>query len=728
MSATQSDPHHPAAPAADRNASAYSMATVPNLAGDAPAAAVMGIALAAQPPQLLRDRRPYRGGGGRKLVSDTKHDWEKAQCGQFCFLHHEGSAASSDAVKAAAAAGGAASGPPPPEKQGEHQGLLRADSDLRVPSSGGGVVAAAEAMYDDSHKLGQLPATAIAGNDITSSCLYSAGLTVASGGLMAPISSSILCFVLWLFRDIYAEVCSGLPMNGGTYNALLNTTSKALAALASVLSLISYTATAVTSASSAAEYLHYQWEAVSVLGLIIGILVFFAVLNILGVTESAMVASFLFIVHLTTMGILIVAGLVFVIRDNGQTLRNTYHQTTLAANPWGDQAKNIFFGYCSALLGVTGFESSANYIEEQKPGVFPKTLRNMWLAVSVINPVLILLALGVLGVDAVASDQDFVLAAFAERSAGRWLKIVVVIDATMVLAGAVLTSYVGVTGLLRRMAMDSLMPHFFLKVNKWRKTNHWIIITYCLLTVSLRLLVDDMQTLGGVYAISFLGVMTLFGVANLALKFKRAGLPRTPIAPLPKVILAIMFVVAGIIGNFLKSSRNVAFFCMYFVLFAIVVLASILKVQLFRFVGSVLRDISPRASTYFKELVGDIRATPVVFFTRTSQISRLNKMLLYVMANEETSHVYVVHCSENPQDPIVSQFMEQLETTCEKLDEVYPKITVETVLYQGGFSPRTVDEISLELGVAKNFMFITCPSDRFPHNISRFGGLRVISY
>ena len=41
----------------------------------------------------------------------------------------------------------------------------------------------------------------------------------------------------------------------------------------------------------------------------------------------------------------------------------------------------IFFGYSSALLGISGFESSSNYVENQKPGVFPKTLRNMWVSI-----------------------------------------------------------------------------------------------------------------------------------------------------------------------------------------------------------------------------------------------------------------------------------------------------------------------------------------------------------
>jgi hypothetical protein len=40
------------------------------------------------------------------------------------------------------------------------------------------------------------------------------------------------------------------------------------------------------------------------------------------------------------------------------------------------------------MLGISGFESSANFVEEQQPHVFPKTLRNMWIVVSIVNPLL----------------------------------------------------------------------------------------------------------------------------------------------------------------------------------------------------------------------------------------------------------------------------------------------------------------------------------------------------
>ena len=77
--------------------------------------------------------------------------------------------------------------------------------------------------------LSQLPATAICGNDITSSCLYVSALAIIQGGKWAWLVLVFVAAVLYLFRRIYGEVVGALPLNGGAYNALLNTTSKRLA-------------------------------------------------------------------------------------------------------------------------------------------------------------------------------------------------------------------------------------------------------------------------------------------------------------------------------------------------------------------------------------------------------------------------------------------------------------------------------------------------------------------
>ena len=73
-----------------------------------------------------------------------------------------------------------------------------------------------------AHKLGQWMATGICGNDITSSCLYVTGLCVADAGIYAPICLAMVAFTLYLFRKIYGEAVTALPLNGGAYNVLLN--------------------------------------------------------------------------------------------------------------------------------------------------------------------------------------------------------------------------------------------------------------------------------------------------------------------------------------------------------------------------------------------------------------------------------------------------------------------------------------------------------------------------
>src|SRR6187551_3660586 len=140
-------------------------------------------------------------------------------------------------------------------------------------------------------KLSELHATAICGNDITSSCLYVSALTIVYAGQYAWIALLIVAAVLYLFRKIYGEVVGALPLNGGAYNVLLNTTSKSNASVAACLTILSYMATAVISASEAMHYVHHLWEGLPVMYATIGLLTFFLFLTIGGISESAVVAT-----------------------------------------------------------------------------------------------------------------------------------------------------------------------------------------------------------------------------------------------------------------------------------------------------------------------------------------------------------------------------------------------------------------------------------------------------
>jgi len=569
-------------------------------------------------------------------------------------------------------------------------------------------------------ELGQFRATSIAGNDITSSCLYVAGICVLSAKLYAPISLIIVCFVLYLFRNIYSEVVTALPLNGGCYNVLLNSTTKLIASFAACLTLISYVATAVVSADSAISYFNSLWDGWSHKWEVIILLGIFALLNIVGISESANVALVIFVTHLFTMSLLLIFCVVRLARD----------QTALIDN-WnnyrddGNFMKSIFFGYSSALLGVSGFETSANYIEQQKDGVFPKTLRNMWIAVSVFNPLLSFFSLAILPLEDCIKNYTNLLATMGVVAGGRWLEILVAVDATMVLSGAVLTAYVGVTGLARRMSMDRCLPQFLLMENKLRHTNHVIIIGFFLITSSLYLIVDgNVQTLAGVYTVAFLGVMGLFAVGNMLVKYKRGSLYREVRASWFTTIAALFFVLAGLIGNVIYDLNLLKYFALYFSITVIIVMLMFVRIRLLKVILYFLSKNSffkKHFQNWIQMEIKKIWGQQLVYFTKNDDISILNKAVLYARDNELTNWMKVVHVYTDNPPP-------QLAQDVKTLDRVYPKTRIDLVLVKGEFNPQLVDSLSQIIGVPKNFMFISSPGEKFPHDLADFGGIRLITH
>lgn len=124
-------------------------------------------------------------------------------------------------------------------------------------------------------------------NGISSSCLYVSALAIVYAGQYAWISLLMVAGVLFLFRKSYGEVVGALPLNGGAYNALLNTTKKSTASIAASLTVLSYMATAVISASEAVKYARSIWDAIPVVPVTIGVLLLFMGLVILGIGESS---------------------------------------------------------------------------------------------------------------------------------------------------------------------------------------------------------------------------------------------------------------------------------------------------------------------------------------------------------------------------------------------------------------------------------------------------------
>jgi amino acid transporter len=572
-------------------------------------------------------------------------------------------------------------------------------------------------------KLGQFLATAICGNDILSSALYVSGVAIIFTGVYAPVVLLLICGVLYLYKSVYTEVVEALPLNGGAYNCLLNGTSKTFAATAGTMTILSYMATAVLSGNVGVEYLSRLFT-FPIIPVTIVLLAVLGTLVIAGIKDSAKVALGIFSVHVVTLVGFLLLGAVYVFHGGHSYFAENLHHTKGIISAHGGLISMLVLGFSASLLGVSGFESSANFVEEQKKGTFRKTLRNMLIGVTIFNPLIALIILNCMPIHAIAVSDNFLLADAGKALGGHFFSYVVSIDAFLVLWGAVLTAFVGVSGLMHRMAGDACLPNTLAKQNK-KGSYPYIILVFFLLCSSILILTKgNLLSLAGVYTIAFLGVMSSFALGNLILKLNRSDLKRSYKGPAAFAVFAFAATATGIIGNIDIDPHNLTYFCIYFVPSIIVVLCVIYEDILLASLLRATRRV-PFVHRYIQRTFNDlIRGEFIVLLHNTN---RLAKILNYIYRNETGREVKLVVCKDAG-EKAGDQAFKEIEATLPYLRQagVYPKLKLSLVYKDKPFGPSVIDELSDELGVRKNRMLIGSIHDHHPYSYDELGGVRII--
>ena len=170
------------------------------------------------------------------------------------------------------------------------------------------------------------------------------------------------------------------------------------------------------------------------------------------------------------------------------------------------------------------------------------------------NPAIMLVAMMVLPMDVIYENSGDLLAKMAEVVGGHAFHTVIAVDALVVLCGAVITAIIGISGLMKRLANDKVLPQFLATMNS-RGSAYYSIISFVVLCISLFLAIfnpDDptaIDSFGGVYTISFLSVLVAFAGAAILLKLYRPLLARLVIARWWQIILSLLCVMLGLIGK-----------------------------------------------------------------------------------------------------------------------------------------------------------------------------------
>ncbi|KAF8998541.1 amino acid permease-domain-containing protein [Cyathus striatus] len=572
--------------------------------------------------------------------------------------------------------------------------------------------------------LGQFTASALAGNAVLGSVFYTLPAVVAVGGIYSPISLFIATLILFLWRPIMEELASALPISAAPYTYILNVSTKSLALVGAALLLLDFASTSVVSAATAATYLAGEvslpfptWVGAAI------VLAIFTLVSLTGVKESARIALVvlswhvrlfslsLVIIALRTCAIfsmllLMIAAIVHWANIGNSQLRDNWNTGRIEGFSPTSILRQVYFGFCLGMLGLTGFECIPAYVSRIKPGNFPQVLRNLHYPTTILNTVMMVLVLAVIPLDIIEGGAN-VLSILAQNSAGKWLRIWIAVDAVIVLCGGVLTGILSACELLEQLALHRVIPKIFLRVLPKSGSPYVSVLSFSAFGAMLYASAGaSLNVISQMFSLVWLTVMSLFPISLFLLKFNRGRLQRNAKTKLSVIFAAFVVSLAVFAGNVAVNPKTVGYFAAYFIGIVAFFSATQNKISLLRYlywVGLIM-------------LMRRLRQQPVCILAKNDEISRLSQMILYVRKNEETSNVKIIHFYEE-EDGVPSE----LEANAKILDEAFPDITVDLILVNGNFNPANIAALAHNLDIPTSLMFMTCPGEHFPCAVADLG-------
>lgn len=369
-------------------------------------------------------------------------------------------------------------------------------------------------------------AAGIVGADIGTSVFYSTGVVKPLVGFAAPLVILVVCLLMWFFKATYEEGCAASPFNGGAYMMVLQTVGRRVAMIVGALTILSYLATAAVSALSGAFYIDsfdnaLDWPVANVVGVSVIPVVVFGLLNIIGIKEPAMIVFAVALLHFTLLLGMDAYGLVLCFQKNvnfGRIFEGIGNIPPLS----------LLQGFAAAFLGITGFESAAQIVEQLKSPTW-KTLKQVYLSIVILvgitAPLTSFLCITLLTDAQLKLYQNSLLSGLAYVEGGPTLLMVLVVDAALTLFAAVNTAYVGCIGLCTTMAKQGNLPGIFLRrwAHKVPLFQGYPYVVLAFMAISIMMIVvlpGQVENLGQVYGMAFLAVMLSFCLGVMLLRIR----------------------------------------------------------------------------------------------------------------------------------------------------------------------------------------------------------------
>ncbi|KAJ7057410.1 hypothetical protein C8F01DRAFT_1372095 [Mycena amicta] len=410
--------------------------------------------------------------------------------------------------------------------------------------------------------------------------------------------------------------------------------------------------------------------------------------------------------------------------------------------------KQLFEGFCLGMLGMTGIECTPSYAPylrvstNSRSSTFARVLRNLHLPAILLNAGMMLLVLSLVPLADILGENGNgnLLSLLGQRAGGRWLRTLVVVDATVVLNPLRMPAC---GQLFEQLARDRILPtvrylflprahltickpphlKVFLSTLPLTDAPHISILAITLLNAAFYgSAAMSVSVVSKMFSLVWLTLMGVFPLALWLMRFNRGRMR--------PAITVVVFA-----GNVAIDVSTAGYFAAYLVGLLLVFGATQNQARMLRGVYWVYDQYPvlhrfPQVGERMVRVMARLRRQPVCVLVKGDEINHLLHMILYVRDNEETSCVKLVHfCGRGDEEEGVGageQVPSELEANARILDEAFPEITIDLIIIQDTFTSTSLGALAKRLGIPPSLMFMSCPGPRFPWAVAETG-VRIIS-
>jgi amino acid transporter len=379
---------------------------------------------------------------------------------------------------------------------------------VSAATTGGGVAAAGprRRLKVRGGSLGWFLCWAVVFADIGTSIYYVPGILY---GQFGPRSALFVCMTLVVFVLLtvkYAEVAWRYPEGGG----VVNVASRALHPFAGLLGgcfiVVDYYLTVALSALSGLFYISVLAPGLEPLAvpLTIVALVLLAVLNALGIKESARASA--------TIAVLAGTGQILVVGATAVSLGPAGIVRSFAALTHGPPLTPVMLitGYAASFLAFSGLETIAQLapaMREVRRIVASRAMMAVVVTMVVTSPLLTLWSTTLLTGN---PDPNQFISLLGTRVAGPVLGDYVALSGALLLIFASNTAVIGAYHVFIALSRMGFLPRVLERRNRWRGTPHWSILAAIAVPILLVATTGGQAALlGDLYAFGLLGAFIL---------------------------------------------------------------------------------------------------------------------------------------------------------------------------------------------------------------------------